>query len=184
MTLQDTPSAAFSLDAAAQIVDGSKIYGEGDTEVRALDGVTVAFEDKKFTAIMGPSGSGKSTLLHCIAGLDDLTSGNVYIGDTNNRRIQVLDADGAFVREWSDFDGETFNKPTGVFVDAEDVVYVCDSLDEAILLFDTDGNALERWSLPELVDFTTEPEDIVIDALGEHIYVAEVRQHRVLHFVR
>nr|MBA2386858.1 ABC transporter ATP-binding protein [Acidimicrobiia bacterium] len=57
-------------------------YGIGDAQVRALDGVTVAFEPGRFTAIMGPSGSGKSTLLHCLAGLDELTSGAVYIGDT------------------------------------------------------------------------------------------------------
>lgn len=66
---------------AARIDNGSKLYGEGDTEVRALDGVTAQFESGRFTAIMGPSGSGKSTLLHCVAGLDVLTSGEVYIGD-------------------------------------------------------------------------------------------------------
>lgn len=59
------------------------MYGAGDSEVRALDGVDVDFEKGKFTAIMGPSGSGKSTLMHCIAGLDSLTSGSVFIGDTN-----------------------------------------------------------------------------------------------------
>ena len=63
------------------MVGGSKIYGTGDTEVRALDGVDVEFERGCFTAIMGPSGSGKSTLMHCSAGLDDLTSGTVHIGD-------------------------------------------------------------------------------------------------------
>ncbi len=67
--------------AAARMVGGSKIYGTGDTEVRALDGVDVEFERGRFTAIMGPSGSGKSTLMHCSAGLDDLTSGTVHIGD-------------------------------------------------------------------------------------------------------
>jgi len=60
---------------------GTKVYGTGDTEVRALDGVDVEFEKGRFTAIMGPSGSGKSTLMHCSAGLDDLTSGTVHIGD-------------------------------------------------------------------------------------------------------
>ena len=63
------------------MTDGTKVYGSDDTEVRALNGVTVDFEQGKFTAIMGPSGSGKSTLMHCVAGLDDLTSGSVHIGD-------------------------------------------------------------------------------------------------------
>ena len=76
--MTDTPT----LVAAAGAVDASKIYGFGDSEVRALDGVTVQFETGKFTAIMGPSGSGKSTLMHCLAGLDSLTSGAVYIGGT------------------------------------------------------------------------------------------------------
>ena len=69
-------------EIAARIDVGSKIYGEGDTEVRALDGVSAEFEKGVFTAIMGPSGSGKSTLLHCTAGLDVLTEGGVYIGGT------------------------------------------------------------------------------------------------------
>ena len=68
---------------AAHTVDATKIYGRGVTEVRALDEVTVYFEAVKFTAIMGPSGSGKSTLLHCIAGLDTLTSGKAFIGESD-----------------------------------------------------------------------------------------------------
>ena len=55
---------------AARAVEASKIYGEGEAEVRALDDVSVDFETARMTAIMGPSGSGKSTLLHCLAGLD------------------------------------------------------------------------------------------------------------------
>ena len=75
--------------------NGTKIYGEGDTEVRALDNVSEAFEKGRYSAIMGPSGSGKSTLLHCIAGLDELTSGEVYIGDTdlgtlNDKNLTLL----------------------------------------------------------------------------------------------
>lgn len=66
---------------AVRAESATKIYGSGPTEVRALDDVTVAFEKGRFSAIMGPSGSGKSTLLHCVAGLDDLTSGKVFIGD-------------------------------------------------------------------------------------------------------
>jgi putative ABC transport system ATP-binding protein len=68
--------------AAAGAIDAMKIYGEGDSEVRALDGVSIQFAAGQFTSIMGPSGSGKSTLMHCLAGLDALTSGAVYIGDT------------------------------------------------------------------------------------------------------
>ena len=67
---------------AASAVGASKIYGSGDTEVLALDGVDVAFHAGEFTAIMGPSGSGKSTLMHCMAGLDNLSAGEVFIGET------------------------------------------------------------------------------------------------------
>jgi putative ABC transport system ATP-binding protein len=66
---------------AARAVDAVKVYGSGDAVVRALDGVTVEFPAGRFSAIMGPSGSGKSTLLHCMAGLDRLTEGKVFIGD-------------------------------------------------------------------------------------------------------
>jgi putative ABC transport system ATP-binding protein len=66
---------------AARAVDVVKIYGEGDTVVRALNGVTVEFEQGRFSAIMGPSGSGKSTLMHCLAGLDQIDEGRVFIGD-------------------------------------------------------------------------------------------------------
>jgi putative ABC transport system ATP-binding protein len=68
---------------AARTAEAAKVYGTGQAEVRALDGVTVDFATGQFTAIMGPSGSGKSTLLHCIAGLDSLTSGRAFIGDAD-----------------------------------------------------------------------------------------------------
>jgi putative ABC transport system ATP-binding protein len=70
-------------ESTARAVGLSKIYGEGDTRVVALDDVTVSLETGRFTAIMGPSGSGKSTLMHCLAGLDSATSGQVFIGDTD-----------------------------------------------------------------------------------------------------
>jgi putative ABC transport system ATP-binding protein len=66
---------------AAQAVALTKIYGQGETQVRALDNITVAFGRGEFTAIMGPSGSGKSTLMHCLAGLDSITEGTARIGD-------------------------------------------------------------------------------------------------------
>src|SRR5687767_15776763 len=68
---------------AAKAVKVSKIYGAGDAAVRALDSVTVGFPKGRFTAIMGASGSGKSTLMHCMAGLDSVTSGNVFLGETD-----------------------------------------------------------------------------------------------------
>ena len=82
-------------DLAARTVMAKKIYSAGDSEVRALDGVSLDIKRGEFTAIMGPSGSGKSTLMHCLAGLDQLTSGNVYIGETdisklNERNLTLL----------------------------------------------------------------------------------------------
>lgn len=75
--------ASISTAWAARAVDASKVYGAGGTEVRALDDVSIGFCSGRFTAIMGPSGSGKSTLMHCLAGLDSLTSGRVFIGDVD-----------------------------------------------------------------------------------------------------
>ncbi len=90
--------APVSDAVAARAVDATKVYGRGAAEVRALDGVTVEFETGRFTTIMGPSGSGKSTLMHTLAGLDDLTSGSVWIGDTelgslNEKRLTQLRRD-------------------------------------------------------------------------------------------
>jgi putative ABC transport system ATP-binding protein len=75
-----------SVGVAARAVDASKIYGTGEAEVRALNCINVAFQSAKLTAIMGPSGSGKSTLLHCLAGLDRLTSGQIFLGDKDISR--------------------------------------------------------------------------------------------------
>ena len=80
-TTTDVDVPAQEPTAAASTVDAVKSYGSGEAEVRALDGVTVAFARGRFTAIMGPSGSGKSTLLHCLAGLDTVSSGDVRLGD-------------------------------------------------------------------------------------------------------
>jgi putative ABC transport system ATP-binding protein len=89
--LLESPAPDLTVEAlrpaAARAVDAAKVYGKGEAEVRALDGVTVDFVTGQFTAIMGPSGSGKSTLMHTLAGLDDLTSGSVWIGDTDLSKL-------------------------------------------------------------------------------------------------
>jgi putative ABC transport system ATP-binding protein len=72
---------------AARAVDVVKVYGRGDTAVRALDGVSVDLPAGHYTAIMGPSGSGKSTLMHCLAGLDTITSGQVFIGEVELSKL-------------------------------------------------------------------------------------------------
>jgi putative ABC transport system ATP-binding protein len=81
-TLDLTPST-HAATVAARAVDVTKVYGRGEAQVRALDGVSVDFGTGRFTTIMGPSGSGKSTLMHCLAGLDTLSSGTVFVGGVN-----------------------------------------------------------------------------------------------------
>lgn len=90
------PTASEPTSAsAARLIDVVKVYGSGVTEVRALDGVSLSFPSARFTSIMGASGSGKSTLLHCAAALDEVTAGQVFIGDAdvsamNDRQRTVL----------------------------------------------------------------------------------------------
>jgi putative ABC transport system ATP-binding protein len=74
--------AAWTGSASAARAEGlTKVYGQGDTKVVALDDVTVDIPRGMFTAVMGPSGSGKSTLMHCLAGLDEASGGKVFVGD-------------------------------------------------------------------------------------------------------
>jgi putative ABC transport system ATP-binding protein len=91
VSLDAPPVATASVPSpalpAVRVVQATKVYGGGDTEVRALDGVSLDLPAARFTAIMGPSGSGKSTLMHCAAGLDSLTSGQVLVGDTDLGRL-------------------------------------------------------------------------------------------------
>jgi putative ABC transport system ATP-binding protein len=86
-TLVQSPRSDAGLDVAARVVGASKIYGSGESAVRALDGISVEFDRGHYTAIMGPSGSGKSTLLHCLAGLDTLTSGRVFLGELEINKL-------------------------------------------------------------------------------------------------
>jgi putative ABC transport system ATP-binding protein len=78
------------MDAIVTATDVCRRYGEGDTAVDALAGVSVSFERGRFSAIMGPSGSGKSTLMHILAGLDRPTSGSVVLDG-----VEITDLDDA-----------------------------------------------------------------------------------------
>ena len=91
----DVGGAADRSTVAARVVELTKVYGAGDAQVRALDGVSLDIAAGEFTAVMGPSGSGKSTLMHCCAALDVPTSGQVFIGDTeignlSDKKLTVL----------------------------------------------------------------------------------------------
>jgi putative ABC transport system ATP-binding protein len=77
------PTTTSTTRAAARAVGATKVYGAGATAVAALDEVSIDVPAHRFTAIMGPSGSGKSTLMHCLAGLDTLTEGQVFVGDVD-----------------------------------------------------------------------------------------------------
>src|SRR3954470_17069165 len=73
----------MSLSPAIEVHDLVKVYGEGDIQVRALDGVDFRVEPGEFVAIMGPSGSGKSTLLHIVGALEPASAGEVRLGDAD-----------------------------------------------------------------------------------------------------
>jgi putative ABC transport system ATP-binding protein len=89
--LPDLAPTAAEQSIAARAVGATKTYGRGDGAVVALDHVDVSFMAGAFTAIMGPSGSGKSTLMHCLAGLDELTGGQVLIGDIDLTTLRDKD---------------------------------------------------------------------------------------------
>jgi putative ABC transport system ATP-binding protein len=81
--LATTETSTTGREVAARTVDLTKVYGEGEAAVVALDSVSIDFYTGEFTAVMGASGSGKSTLMHCMAALDSTTSGRVFLGDTD-----------------------------------------------------------------------------------------------------
>ena len=98
MQSDDSGENTVGTEAIARAVDLQKIYGTGEAEVKALRGVSVDFGRGEMTAIMGPSGSGKSTLMHCMAGLDAVTDGQAYIGETelsslDDKRLTALRRD-------------------------------------------------------------------------------------------
>ena len=83
-----TTATGETRTVAASAHDLVKVYGKDETEVRALDGVTVDLYVGEFTAVMGPSGSGKSTLMHCLAALDTPSGGEAIVGGTPLGRLK------------------------------------------------------------------------------------------------
>jgi putative ABC transport system ATP-binding protein len=144
--LTEAPSSATAQPfapprrAAARALDAVKTYGKGDNAVHALDGVTVEFAEGGFSAIMGPSGSGKSTLMHTIAGLDELTSGHVFIGDVdlttlNDRALTSLRRD-----------------RVGFIFQAFNLVPTLTALENITLPMDLAGRKADKRWLAEVVD--------------------------------
>ena len=131
-----------TLAVAAQAVGATKIYGSGDTEVRALDAIDVSFKQGRFTAIMGPSGSGKSTLMHCMAGLDTVTDGQVFIGDTDLSTLSERDL--TLLRRDS----------VGFVFQAFNLVPTLTAIENITLPMDLAGKAGDRDWIDEVVDTT------------------------------
>jgi putative ABC transport system ATP-binding protein len=127
-------------DAAARTVNLSKVYGSGETEVKALDDVTIDFERGRFTAIMGPSGSGKSTLMHCVAGLDTITTGQIFVGDIdlgtlNERQLTRLRRD-----------------TIGFIFQAFNLIPTLDALENITLPMDLAGRSADKEWLDTIVE--------------------------------
>lgn len=83
------PPPRATTATAVRTVSAVKVYGSGSTEVVALDDVSIDLPAGRFTAVMGPSGSGKSTLMHCVAGLDRLTSGQVFLTSSAGDEVEL-----------------------------------------------------------------------------------------------
>jgi putative ABC transport system ATP-binding protein len=131
------------LGLAARVQQLTKVYGAGDGEVRALDGVTVGIRRGEFTAVMGPSGSGKSTLMHVMAGLDAPSSGRAWIGDTEITGLSDLELT-ILRRRRVGFVFQSFN-----------LIPTLDALGNILLPFDLDGrrpSALERARVDGLIE--------------------------------
>ncbi|CEN21853.1 ABC transporter ATP-binding protein [Paraclostridium sordellii] len=120
-------------------IDLRKIYGKGDSEVKAIDGITLEIEPNKFTAIIGQSGSGKSTLLHCMAGLDKPTSGKVFMDDLD---LYTLNDD-----KLSKIRSEEF----GFIFQSYNLIPVINIYDNIILPISLSGKKVDKKYIEDLI---------------------------------
>ncbi|MFR8871379.1 ABC transporter ATP-binding protein [Paraclostridium sordellii] len=123
-----------------KVKDLKKIYGKGESQVNAIDGINLEIENGKMTAIVGESGSGKSTLLHCIAGLDKPTSGNVYLGDEDIYKLNDDKLSKIRVREFG-FVFQSFN-----------LIPVINVYENIVLPISIDSKSIDKKYVDTIID--------------------------------
>ena len=123
-----------------KVKDLKKIYGKGESQVNAIDGISLEIENGKMTAIVGESGSGKSTLLHCIAGLDKPTSGNVYLGDEDIYKLNDDKLSKIRVREFG-FVFQSFN-----------LIPVINVYENIVLPISNDSKSIDKKYVDTIID--------------------------------
>ncbi|MFI2642506.1 ABC transporter ATP-binding protein [Streptomyces sp. NPDC018610] len=134
------PGRARSDATAARARGLTKAYGSGETAVLALDSVDVDVARGRFTAVMGPSGSGKSTLMHCLAGLDTVSAGQVWVGGTEITGLK----DGELTRLRRDRIGFMFQ--------SFNLIPTLDALENITLPMDIAGHRPDQGWLDQVID--------------------------------
>lgn len=118
----------------------SKVYGQGENQVRAVDDVSFSVEKGEFLAIIGPSGSGKSTLLHILGGVDRPTSGKVYV---DGQDVYAQDEDHLAIFR---------RRQVGLIYQFYNLIPVLNVVENMTLPVLMDGRAVNRQRLDELLD--------------------------------
>ena len=118
----------------------SKVYGQGENQVRAVDDVSFSVEKGEFLAIIGPSGSGKSTLLHILGGVDRPTSGTVYV---DGQDVYAQDEDHLAIFR---------RRQVGLIYQFYNLIPVLNVVENMTLPVLMDGRAVNRQRLDELLD--------------------------------
>lgn len=118
----------------------SKVYGQGENQVRAVDDVSFSVEKGEFLAIIGPSGSGKSTLLHILSGVDRPTSGKVYV---DGQDVYAQDEDHLAIFR---------RRQVGLIYQFYNLIPVLNVVENMTLPVLMDGRAVNRQRLDELLD--------------------------------